>query len=45
MATAIADAALSRPEAHLYGPVLGNRDLREAVAGTSVIRLPRPQEA
>lgn len=28
----IADAALNRPEAHLYGPVLGNRDLREAVA-------------
>lgn len=28
----IADAALSRPEAHLYGPVLGNADLREAVA-------------
>lgn len=29
---AIADAALNRPEAHLYGPVLGNPDLREAVA-------------
>ncbi|MBU3030501.1 aminotransferase [Paracoccus marinaquae] len=29
---AIAEAALSRPEAHLYGPVLGNPDLREAVA-------------
>lgn len=29
---AIADAALHRPEAHLYGPVLGNGDLREAVA-------------
>ena len=29
---AIADAALNRPEAHLYGPVLGNSDLREAVA-------------
>nr|WP_111297919.1 aminotransferase [Paracoccus saliphilus] len=29
---AIADAALTRPEAHLYGPVLGNADLREAVA-------------
>lgn len=29
---AIADAALNRPDAHLYGPVLGNMDLREAVA-------------
>lgn len=29
---AIADAALHRPEAHLYGPVLGNDDLRAAVA-------------
>lgn len=29
---AIADAALNRPEAHLYGPVLGNDDLRGAVA-------------
>lgn len=29
---AIAQAALHRPEAHLYGPVLGNPDLREAVA-------------
>lgn len=29
---AIAEAALHRPEAHLYGPVLGNPDLREAVA-------------
>ena len=29
---AIADAALHSPEAHLYGPVLGNTDLREAVA-------------
>ena len=29
---AIADAALHRPEAHLYGPVLGNTDLRDAVA-------------
>ena len=29
---AIADASLTRPEAHLYGPVLGNGDLREAVA-------------
>ena len=29
---AIAEAALNRPEAHLYGPVLGNADLREAVA-------------
>ena len=28
----IAEAALNRPEAHLYGPVLGNPDLREAVA-------------
>lgn len=28
----IAEAALNRPEAHLYGPVLGNADLREAVA-------------
>ncbi|WP_410219002.1 aminotransferase [Paracoccus sp. (in: a-proteobacteria)] len=28
----IAEAALNRPEAHLYGPVLGNHDLREAVA-------------
>lgn len=31
---AIADAALNRAEAHLYGPVLGNPDLREAVAQT-----------
>lgn len=31
---AIADAALNRPEAHLYGPVLGNGDLREALAET-----------
>ncbi|MRX50337.1 aminotransferase [Paracoccus sp. S-4012] len=29
---AIAEAALTRPEAHLYGPVLGNPDLRETVA-------------
>ena len=29
---AIAEAALHRPEAHLYGPVLGNGDLRGAVA-------------
>ncbi|WP_295048364.1 aminotransferase [uncultured Paracoccus sp.] len=29
---AMADAALNRPEAHLYGPVLGNADLRAAVA-------------
>lgn len=29
---AMADAALNRPEAHLYGPVLGNPDLRAAVA-------------
>lgn len=29
---AIAEAALHRPEAHLYGPVLGNPDLREALA-------------
>lgn len=29
---AIAEAALHRPGAHLYGPVLGNPDLREAVA-------------
>lgn len=29
---AIAEAALSQPEAHLYGPVLGNDDLRQAVA-------------
>jgi aspartate/methionine/tyrosine aminotransferase len=29
---AIADAAMHSPEAHLYGPVLGNTDLREAVA-------------
>ncbi len=28
----IAEAALERADAHLYGPVLGNRDLREAVA-------------
>ncbi|MDM7458305.1 MAG: aminotransferase [Paracoccus sp. (in: a-proteobacteria)] len=31
---AIADAALNRPESHLYGPVLGHPDLREAVAAT-----------
>ena len=29
---AIADAAMDRADAHLYGPVLGNADLREAVA-------------
>lgn len=29
---AMAEAAMNRPEAHLYGPVLGNADLREAVA-------------
>lgn len=29
---AMADAALTRPEAHLYGPVLGNDDLRAQVA-------------
>ncbi|WP_134725768.1 aminotransferase [Paracoccus luteus] len=29
---AIADAALDRAEAHLYGPVLGNADLRAQVA-------------
>ncbi|SDD80814.1 Aspartate/methionine/tyrosine aminotransferase [Paracoccus isoporae] len=28
----LADAALNRPEAHLYGPVLGNADLRRALA-------------
>jgi aspartate/methionine/tyrosine aminotransferase len=32
MRRVIAEAALNRPEAHLYGPVLGNSDLREAVA-------------
>ncbi len=31
---AIAEAALNRPEAHLYGPVLGNPDLRTEVAVT-----------
>ncbi|MCQ0970369.1 aminotransferase [Paracoccus sp. TK19116] len=31
---AIAEAALHRDEAHLYGPVLGNADLREALAET-----------
>lgn len=30
--TAIADAALNRTDAHLYGPVLGNDDLRAEVA-------------
>lgn len=29
----MADAALNRSDAHLYGPVLGNPDLRAAVAG------------
>ncbi|MFC3569153.1 aminotransferase [Paracoccus simplex] len=29
---AMAEAALQRPDAHLYGPVLGRPDLREAVA-------------
>lgn len=29
---AIADAALNLPSAHLYGPVLGNPDLRDSVA-------------
>ena len=29
---AIAEAALTNPRAHLYGPVLGNGDLREALA-------------
>lgn len=29
---ALAEAALNRPSAHLYGPVLGNPDLRTAVA-------------
>ncbi len=29
---AIAQASLDRPEAHLYGPVLGNPDLRAALA-------------
>ncbi|MBK4215933.1 aminotransferase [Paracoccus caeni] len=29
---AIAEAALNLPQAHLYGPVLGNTDLRDAVA-------------
>ncbi|WP_241963454.1 aminotransferase [Paracoccus suum] len=29
---ALADAALNRPEAHLYGPVLGNDPLRAALA-------------
>ena len=29
---AMADALLTRPEAHLYGPVLGNADLREELA-------------
>ncbi len=28
----IADAAMTRADAHLYGPVLGNPDLRDAVA-------------
>lgn len=31
---AMADAAMNRPEAHLYGPVLGNADLRAAVAAS-----------
>ncbi|MDK8875436.1 MULTISPECIES: aminotransferase [Paracoccus] len=30
---AMAEAALERPDAHLYGPVLGRPELREAVAG------------
>jgi aspartate/methionine/tyrosine aminotransferase len=30
---AIADAALNRPEAHMYGPILGYPDLRAEIAG------------
>ena len=30
----MADAALNRPEAHLYGPVLGNSDLRATLAAS-----------
>ena len=30
----MADAALNRPDAHLYGPVLGNDDLRATLADT-----------
>ncbi len=30
----MADAALNRPEAHLYGPVLGNADLRATLAAS-----------
>ena len=30
----MAEAALNRPEAHLYGPVLGNDDLRATLAET-----------
>ncbi|TKW67983.1 MAG: aminotransferase [Paracoccus denitrificans] len=30
----MADAALNRPEAHLYGPVLGNDDLRATLAAS-----------
>ena len=30
----MADAALNRPDAHLYGPVLGNDDLRAALASS-----------
>lgn len=35
---ALADAALTRPEAHLYGPVLGNDGLRAALAERWSIR-------
>lgn len=32
---AMADAALHQPSAHLYGPVLGNEDLREELAAAT----------
>ena len=34
---AIAEAALERADAHLYGPVLGRADLREAVGRADII--------
>ena len=41
---AIAEAALTRPDAHLYGAVLGNADLRAEVAAQHGVRFGEPPD-